>query len=407
MQKSGGVAIPMKSNKSIVRYMVGTENIANSMKTVPALEPFNHSVVDYLHRVSERLLKDRQAKQYPDVISFGFWCRKASIAAMKKKYNGNISNRLGRGIAFHIAPSNVAVNYAFSLAVGLLAGNANIIRVSSKDFAQVNIINKAIEESLDEEIRKYICIIQYQHNKEITDSISDLCDTRIIWGGDKTISTIRQSPIKARATEITFSDRYSLCIINADEYLLERNKKSIAQHFFNDTYLTDQNACTSPRLIAWTGEAVDTAQRIFWDELNNVVREKYVLQPVQSVSKYTNLCLHGSKDESIRLIHGGDNYAYRVKIDAVSEGLMDYKGNSGYFFEIEIKSIAELAPLFDSGCQTISYYGENPKEIQDYILSSRPRGVDRIAPIGKTMDFSLEWDGYDLINSLTRVVVQI
>ena len=32
----------------------------------------------------------------------------------------------------------------------------------------------------------------------------------------------------------------------------------------------------------------------------------------------------------------------------------------------------------------------------------RPRGVDRIVPIGRTMDFSLMWDGYDLIRSMSR-----
>ena len=28
----------------------------------------------------------------------------------------------------------------------------------------------------------------------------------------------------------------------------------IIQNFWNDTYYTDQNACTSPRIIFWTGE---------------------------------------------------------------------------------------------------------------------------------------------------------
>ena len=32
-------------------------------------------------------------------------------------------------------------------------------------------------------------------------------------------------------------------------------------------------------------------------------------------------------------------------------------------------------------------------------------GIDRIVPVGKTMDFSLVWDGRDLINELSRVVV--
>ena len=34
----------------------------------------------------------------------------------------------------------------------------------------------------------------------------------------------------------------------------------------------------------------------------------------------------------------------------------------------------------------------------------RPSGIDRIVPIGRTMDFSLNWDGYNLINTLSREI---
>jgi hypothetical protein len=29
--------------------------------------------------------------------------------------------------------------------------------------------------------------------------------------------------------------------------------------------------------------------------------------------------------------------------------------------------------------------------------------VDRVVPLGRTMDFSLQWDGYDLVHCLTRL----
>ena len=32
------------------------------------------------------------------------------------------------------------------------------------------------------------------------------------------------------------------------------------------------------------------------------------------------------------------------------------------------------------------------------------KGIDRIVPIGSTMEFDLVWDGYDLTRELTRVV---
>jgi L-lactate dehydrogenase len=46
-------------------------------------------------------------------------------------------------------------------------------------------------------------------------------------------------------------------------------------------------------------------------------------------------------------------------------------------------------------------------EIKNFLASERPRGIDRAVPMGKSMDFSLVWDGYDLIRSLSRKVTVI
>ena len=41
----------------------------------------------------------------------------------------------------------------------------------------------------------------------------------------------------------------------------------------------------------------------------------------------------------------------------------------------------------------------------DTLLVSEMSGVDRIVPIGKTMDFDLIWDGYNLYEMMTRRIV--
>jgi len=48
---------------------------------------------------------------------------------------------VGRGVAFHIVPSNVPVNYAYALFTGLLCSNANVVLVPSKDFLHLEEIN--------------------------------------------------------------------------------------------------------------------------------------------------------------------------------------------------------------------------------------------------------------------------
>jgi hypothetical protein len=72
--------------------------------------------------------------------------------------------------------------------------------------------------------------------------------------------------------------------------------------------------------------------------------------------------------------------------------------------EYEAKSLNELLPLCTSECQTLSYYGVDDNKIREFIMAERPKGIDRAVPIGKTMDFSLIWDGYDLIRSLSREI---
>ena len=40
----------------------------------------------------------------------------------------------------------------------------------------------------------------------------------------------------------------------------------------------------------------------------------------------------------------------------------------------------------------------------NFINKNNFKGVDRIVPIGQSLDMGLIWDGYDLIRTLSRVV---
>ena len=59
------------------------------------------------------LAKDTRIKNYPDVATFSFFCRKGNILQLKNTFMKSKSLALGRGIVFHIAPSNLPVNFAF------------------------------------------------------------------------------------------------------------------------------------------------------------------------------------------------------------------------------------------------------------------------------------------------------
>ncbi len=394
-----------------VTYLVGSADIAAAMPAVPALPPFDGRILEFLNAVAKALLADREAKAYPDVVTFAFWIRSASTKKLKERFcRDDGAVRLGRGVAFHIAPSNVPVNYAYSLAAGLLTGNANIVRVPSKDFPQVDIIDRALQSVLampeHREMRKRICLVRYGRDRAVNDALSAMADTRVIWGGDATIAEVRKSSLPPRGSEVTFADRFSLAVIDADKYLALEDKDHIAQDFYNDTYLTDQNACTSPRMVIWTGGKKEEAKAEFWRRLHDLVRKKYTFQPIQGVNKLTSGYLAAVNREGVRVAPHEDNLLVRVRVPALDGGVMDLKDNSGYFFEYDCGDILELKPLCDdSRCQTVSYLGD--KDMFRPLLAAGGRGIDRIVPIGKTMDFDLIWDGYDLVSRLTRTVSMI
>lgn len=419
MLRYGGAATRMRQNlhktpaeKAAVldrlSYLVGSRETLRGICGTAAKRPFDAAVTDFLNDLSKVLMANQDARAFSDVVTFAFWIRKSATARLREQFDKKDENiRLGRGVAFHIAPSNVPVNYAYSLAAGLLTGNANLVRVPSKEFEQVRIINRAINDTLNmethAEMRDYICLVRYDRSREVNDLLSELSDTRVIWGGDETIAELRKSPLGPRANEITFADRFSIAMIDSDCYLARMDQQKIAEGFYNDTYLTDQNACTSPRMVVWLGTQPAKAKEIFWNNLHMLVREKYAFQPIQGVNKLTGGFLLAAAHEGVKIVSGPDNLIVRVQVPNLFNNLMEFKDNSGYFFEYDCNDILALKNLCDDlRCQTVAYIGDRKMFIP--LLESGVKGIDRIVPVGQTMDFSFIWDGYNLYERLTRTV---
>ena len=414
MQKLGGAVILMQPNLNNdnneilnkLSILVGSKSSISEASYAYAKKPFDEHIIEFLNKISQILMGKKESKAYPDIVTLGFWIRKSSMMKLKEKYDFTDSNiHIGRGVVFHIAPSNVPVNYAYSLFTGLIMGNANIVRIPSKDFPQVKIINDAINQALEEfdDLRPYVNLVRYDRNTAINDYFSSISDVRVVWGGDATIAELRKSAIPPRATEITFADRYSLAVIDSDEYLSVENKSRIANDFYNDTFLTDQNACTSPRIVVWTGNKIEEAKKEFWENLYSLVKTKYTFQPIMGINKLTSSYMAAAVIGGTKVEKTNDNMIVRVKLDKVCSDIMEFKDNSGYFFEYDCKDILELKDLCNNThCQTIGFLGN--KDAIFPLISSGIKGVDRVVPIGKTMDFDFIWDGYNLCERLTRTI---
>ena len=373
-------------------------------------KPFSNDVIDYLDSLSKILIKDSIAKKYPDVLTFGFFCRKSNLLSLKKKYLQKDTLRIGRGVLFHIAPSNVPVNFAFSLLSGMISGNLNIVRVPSKKYEQIDIILNAFEKLSKINDYKFFAertiIVRYEKAHDITNIFSSICDVRLIWGGDNTINEIRKINLNPKSFDITFPDRYSFCIINSDKYINDINKKNITSKFYNDTYLFDQNGCSSPHLIIWVGKNknIKKSKILFWDNLNQYLNQKYKSESSFIINKLLSFYIQSVKLNDIKLEDSSNNLITRVNIKEPYKNIDQFKSYGGYFNEYNSKSLKEIDKIVNKKYQTLSYYGFSKNKLKSLIKLINPNGIDRVVPIGRTTEFSFTWDGFNLINVLSREI---
>lgn len=390
------------------------------------LTPYSEVVCDFLDTYSKALRGDAEAKAYPDVMTFAFWTRRGNIGKKKEEFlsSNNGKKRVGRGVIFHISPSNVPVNCMFTYAFGLLAGNSNVVRIPTKNFPQIDCMLRIIEEVLKEEafsvIKEMTSFVKYDRTEiKYSEQLSSACDVRVIWGGDDTINSIRQALLPPRSTEITFADRYSFGIVSVDAIMKMSDDQlnNIANGFYNDTYLMDQNACSTPHLICFRKDGlslkdVENARLRFWNSIFCVAK-KYSLDDIKVSDKYTDLCDIVMSSDNAPLFDGNiiknvkeyDNLLYVCELSTLpSDTVYRCRGRYGMFFEYEFDKYEELNILSDTKVQTCAVCGVDNNELRDFIIDQGWCGIDRIVPFGSTLDIDVIWDGYDIISSLSRVI---
>ena len=383
-----------------IKYLVGGPKF-----NFEPFEPFNNDVINFLNSFSKELAKVKNLKDYPDLKSLSFWCRKNNFLNMKKNYNFSY-DRLGVGLIFHITPANIPTNFAYSLIFGLLSGNANVVKAPSKNFEQINIICRIIKKLLKNNtlLKDKITVVKYKNNQNFTKKLSSICNARVIWGGDKTINDIRSYRINERALDITFADRYSFCLISSAKLkkLKELEFNNLIKKFYNDTYLVDQNACSSPHLIVWLGDQCEKTKNKFWLKLHQTIKNNYNLTESAIIEKYSDLCKYAASLRNIKSIKNFNNLLYKIKLNSVDDKNHLNRGKWGLFFEYDLKDLNKLKTIVNNKYQTVTYFGVNKSTIKKFVIDNKLKGIDRIVPIGQSLDITLLWDGVDVISSLSR-----
>ncbi len=216
--------------------------------------PFAPLALDFLEALSAAVRREHGGRE--ELAAFGFWCRRSHLEVLAKRHE-SLFPRLGRGLLFHVAPSNVPTMFAYTFAIGLLAGNANMIRLSTRrgetEARLCAILDQVLNLPRFAPVKARSSFLAYDREDSLTAVYLAQCDGRVVWGGDATVVAMGRFPMPPHGVSVSFPDRWSLALLSKRSLseLSHQELAALAHRFYNDTYLMDQNACSSPQLVVW------------------------------------------------------------------------------------------------------------------------------------------------------------
>lgn len=368
-------------------------------------------VIDFLSRMARKLLAPAIARRHPELGSLGFFLRPAelnrAVARMKRDDNTYV---FPRGNVFHVPPANVDTIFVYSWALSALAGNHNVVRISSRSAGAaetlLGIMNDVLPDA-DPVIARTQRMITYGRDDAVTAALSAWCDLRVIWGGDSAVHALRKHPLRPSARDLTFPDRTSWAALSVPGWLAadEKARQGAILGFTNDAYWFDQAACSSPRtvfLVGGTAEQAEQTRAEFLPLLSGMVAQRgWVIDAAMAVEK---------RVQAYGLAATGAVTALAFPENAITSMALSEPGaaprrwiGAGAFPFSHVASLEELVPAMNRQDQTFSHFGFAPAELHAFAAALAGRGVDRIVPFGSALSFGSIWDGYDLPREFTRL----
>lgn len=380
------------------------DEVIAALAAAPSAPPFAPELVDFCHAVSRALFADPRARRHPELVPLASFLRRASVSALADEFaaaqGGADVVQVPRGLAFHVPPSSVDTMFVYSLAVSLLVGNRNVVRLSQRRTETTEVLVDALNACAAEHpaVARSLAVVSYGHEREPSALLSAAADVRVIWGGDATVETIRALPLAPHATELLFGDRFSFAAIAADT-----PEDDLPRRLFNDAYWFDQRGCSSPRLVVGVGDGAWERLEVLFDGLRDEVATRgYELELGAAMAK--RVFAYGAlADRPVRRFLAPSNELTVVELDTL-DGFDRTHPGAGLFFAAVVDGLEALAPFVARKDQTLTVSGFAGDEVAAFVRAVNGRGVDRIVPFGEALTFGRYWDGYDLLAELTRRV---
>lgn len=391
-------------------------SVLAKLNASPGRRPFDELGMAFVAQMSRSLLTDKAFRAHPELVAMAHWFRAANLPHLREQLlaaneQPSASVFLRRGLVFHIAPSNVDSVFIYSWLLSLLCGNANIARVSRRRTGQMQAFFEHVRRILSSPefapLAQSNWVLSYDHDQEITAQLSSACHLRVIWGGDATISLIRQTPLPPLSMELAFANRFSMAVLKSDavRVLDEAGLRDLAKRFYNDVFWFNQRACSSPKAVWWIGEPneVNAARSRFWHALQEQIdQQEPDNEPAQVMNRLTNSFALAHAHEDARMTSRLGEMPCRILIKDLIESDRVLHDGQGMFIELTRPTLSDMVPALTPRDQTLAHFGFTRDDWLAILPDLPPHAADRMVPIGEALAFSSVWDGVNLLRAFTR-----
>ncbi len=388
------------------------DDLAAWARTAPVARPFASDTIAGLVAIGKELHRSPVARAHAEVQALAFWLREAPLGELARAVQASWPADVvvsPRGSVFHVPPGNVDTVFVYSWALAALAGNRNVVRLPTGSDEVVegicDVLSAVLHDPAHAALAARTRFVRYGHDEDVTRKLSSWCDVRVLWGGDATVTTLRALPIPAHATEVTFPDRYALCVLDiaAVAALDARELEALADRFVSDAYWFDQMACSSPRLVVWRGPHDDDATaESFFEAVRAATRRAGYEAPLSAVLAKV---VHGAVAAATEPVDQVRRFGNEVVVLDLAEldGFARGGPGGGLFYTTRVRDLGDLAEHLTRRDQTVTHFGFDAPDLRAFAEHLNGRGVDRIVPVGRALALHRFWDGFDLIAAFTRL----
>lgn len=386
--------IAMHNSSTVIKTIYPQHGDYSAVLSASTWACFSAEAQTLCDDLSQALLADREAREQSDIVALAYWLRAANIKNIQQEFESS-GERQAIGLAFHIAPANVDTVFVYSMILAYLLGNPSVVRLSERLGLSANCIVRVLNTfNNDERLAGRISLIQYPHNEEITQRLSDDAALRVIWGGDQTIKSIQGIELNSICKDIIFPDRYSATLLDA-KVVLTSDISALVNKFLQDFLPFNQQACSSPKTLYWLGDefAIADAKNIFWQCMAVQASNKMSLSDAE---QYQRECYKQQVALELGCNAKFNNKAgvLTVECQHVSEELERQHNGQYVLFEINIKNYEELKSCLHDNFQSLLTLLPS-KELK---ISK----VRRLARVGESLSFHHYWDGINMLSELSR-----